>query len=243
MLHRCAVKRWQGNPRCALGCVRCIPLKHVERTQRGVQRSQCFIAGPVRKRSQTCSWLFSRPRSLCIANNFVGVIQMRLGFGFLVVGVVALCLTAGCASQSVGTLSQFPPGTTTRGEVLAKMGPSPSLWFDASGREHWDYSGNPFSYYGYRASFDEAGKLTEWRELRRAVDVAGLAPRKSTAQDVRAALGEPNELYHIRGDAHWQWRVLRNTRPYRLVAQLGPDGVLKSVGQYPIDGCCRSSGR
>lgn len=168
---------------------------------------------------------------------------MQFRFAATVVAAVLLAFSAGCANRSAGILGQLSPATTTRADVLAKMGTSPSVWFDDSGREHWDYSDNPYSYYGYRASFDEAGRLTQWRELRRPEDVAGLAPRKSTARDVRAALGEPNELYYIRGDAHWQWRVYRNTRPYRLVAQIGLDGVLKSVGQYPIDGCCRSSGR
>lgn len=157
--------------------------------------------------------------------------------------VLSIGAMTGCAGRPMGTMGQFAAGQATRADVLAKMGTPPSVWFDDQGRENWDYSGNPFSYYGYRARFDDAGRLAEWRELRRAVDVAGLAPGKSTARDVRAALGEPNELYYIRGDAHWQWRVYRNTRPYRLVTQIGPDGVLKSVGQYPIDGCCRGGGR
>jgi hypothetical protein len=155
----------------------------------------------------------------------------------------SLAFLAGCAGRPAGTLGNFSAGEATRADVLAKMGTPPAVWFDDRDREHWDYSGNPYSYHGYRASFDDAGRLVEWRELRRAVDVAGLAPFKSTAKDVRAALGEPNELYYIRGDAHWQWRVYRTTRPYRLVAQIGPDGVLKSMGQYPIDGCCRGAGR
>lgn len=165
----------------------------------------------------------------------------RLSLALLL--AATLVSATGCASRQAGTLGRFSPGEATRAEVLAGMGTPSSLWFDERGSEHWDYSGNPYSYYGYRASFDDTGRLLEWRELRRAVDVAGLAPLKSTARDVRAALGEPTELYYIRGDAHWQWRVYRNTRPYRLVAQIGPDGVLKSVGQYPIDGCCRGAGR
>lgn len=156
--------------------------------------------------------------------------------------VVAAGSTAGCASIRP-TIQAVVPGTDTRAEVLARVGQSPFIWFDRDGREHWDYSRNPFSGFGYRASFDEAGKLVEWRELRRRQDVTGLEVGKSTIEDVRRAFGQPQQLYYIRGDAHWQWRVYRNTRPYRLVAQIGPDGVLKSVGQYPIDGCCRGAGR
>jgi len=151
---------------------------------------------------------------------------------------VILALAAGCSAIKP-TATALVPGSDTRAEVIARMGSSPFIWFDRDGGEHWDYSANPFSAHGYRASFDDAGKLKAWRELRRPEDVAALRPGQSTIEDVRSALGQPAQLIYIRGDAHWQWRVQRGTRPYRLIAQIAPDGILRSIGQYPADRCCR----
>jgi hypothetical protein len=156
----------------------------------------------------------------------------------LLVVALAASLMTGCGGLTP-TTKALVPGSDTRAQVLARMGSSPFVWFDREGREYWDYSRNPFSAHGYRAGFDSEGRLVEWRELRRPEDVARLKPGVSKVEDVRDALGQPNQLQYIRGDAHWQWRVQRGTRPYRLVVQMGPDGTLKSIGEYPADRCCR----
>jgi len=154
----------------------------------------------------------------------------------LMVGAVVLGLgmTAGCGSIRP-TAQAIAPGIDTRADVLARMGGSPFIWFDRDGQEHWDYSRNPFSSFGYRASFDETGTVVAWRELRRRQDVSRLEVGKSTVEDVRRAFGQPQRLFYIRGDAHWQWRVARGSGPFRLVAQISPDGTLKGLGEYPLD--------
>jgi hypothetical protein len=148
--------------------------------------------------------------------------------------VVAAGSTAGCASIRP-TAQAVVPGTDTRAEVLARMGGSPFIWFDRDGQEHWDYSRNPFSSFGYRASFDDTGTVVAWRELRQREDVRRLEVGKSTVEDVRRVLGQPQRLFYIRGDAHWQWQVARGSGPFRLVAQIAPDGTLKGLGEYPLD--------
>jgi hypothetical protein len=147
---------------------------------------------------------------------------------------------AGCAGRQIGTAGYFAPGSSTMKDVAARMGSPSSVWFDDQGRENWDYSGNQASYFGYRATFDDAGNVLRWRELRTERDVNSLVAGKSTTRDVHVALGEPNELFFIRGEPHWRWRTYFNTRPHYLVAQMGQDGVLKSVMRFPIDG---ASGR
>ena len=157
---------------------------------------------------------------------------IMLGAAAAVLGTASGCGSIRPTSQAV------VPGTDTRAEVLARVGRSPFIWFDRDGREHWDYSRNPFSGFGYRASFDETGRLVEWRELRRRRDLTSLEVGKSTVEDVRRAFGQPQQLYYIRGDAHWQWRVERVSGPFRLVAQIAPDGTLKGLGEYPLERCC-----
>jgi hypothetical protein len=155
-----------------------------------------------------------------------------LGAAVVVAGSMAGCGSIRPTAQAV------VPGIDTRAEVLARVGRSPFIWFDHDGQEHWDYSRNPFSSFGYRASFDDAGKVVEWRELRRRQDFSSLEVGKSTVVDVRRAFGQPQQLYYIRGDAHWQWRVERVAGAFRLVAQIAPDGTLKGLGEYPIGRCC-----
>jgi hypothetical protein len=158
--------------------------------------------------------------------------SIMLGATVAVVGSTVGCSSIRPTSQAV------VPGTDTRAEVLARVGRSPFVWFDQDGRENWDYGGNPFGGIGHRATFDESGKLVEWRQLRRRQDVSGLEVGKSTIADVRRAFGQPQQLYYIRGDAHWQWRVDRVSGPFRLVAQIAPDGTLKGLGEYPLERCC-----
>ena len=159
---------------------------------------------------------------------------MRMRSLMLGAVVLGLGMTSGCGSIRP-TAQAIVPGIDTRAEVLARMGGSPFIWFDRDGQEHWDYSRNPFSSFGYRASFDETGTVVEWRELRRRQDVSRLEVGKSTVEDVRRAFGQPQRLFYIRGDAHWQWRVARGSGPFRLVAQISPDGTLKGLGEYPLD--------
>jgi hypothetical protein len=154
---------------------------------------------------------------------------------------VALAATAlvGCAGRQGGTPGYFAPGASTMQDVALRMGSPRSVWFDEEGRENWDYSGNEASYVGYRATFDESGTVARWVELRTDSAVKSLVPGSSTARDVHMALGEPNEMFFIRGEPHWRWRTYYNTRPHYLVAQMGQDGVLKSVMRFTIGGGSR----
>ncbi len=149
-------------------------------------------------------------------------------------------LLAGCAGHPAGTPGYFSDGSATMRDVAARMGSPSSVWFDDQGRENWDYSGNQASFFGYRATFDEAGRVVQWRQLRTERDVAGLVPGRSTARDVHAALGEPNEMFFVRGEPHWRWRVYYNIRPHFLVAHMSPDGMLKGVIRISIDGGARA---
>lgn len=148
---------------------------------------------------------------------------------------------AGCAGGPGGTPGYFSDGTATMGDVASRMGSPSSVWFDDQGRENWDYSGNPASYFGYRATFDDTGRVTQWRQLRTERDVASLVPGRSTARDVHAALGEPNEMFFVRGEPHWRWRTYYNTRPHFLVAHMTRDGVFKGIARMSVDGGGRAN--
>lgn len=151
--------------------------------------------------------------------------------------VILLCamIATGCAA-TYGTRAWFAPGSTTQAEVRARMGAPPQVWFSKDGTENWDYAANPYSFYAYRASFNEQGVMTQFRSLRDIDDLRRLAPGKSTSQDVKDLFGEPARVYFIRGDPHWEWNVFRPIRePCRMVVQMGLDGVVKSMGVYRIE--------
>ena len=149
--------------------------------------------------------------------------------------VLCAAILAGCAT-SYGTKSWFTPGVSTQAEVRARMGSPSKVWVSRDGVEHWDYAGNPYSFYAYRASFESSGTLKAFRSLRNIDDLRLLSPGTSTAEDVRNVFGEPVRVYFIRGDPHWEWPILRPIRePHRLVVQFSPEGVVKSMGAYRIE--------
>jgi hypothetical protein len=121
-------------------------------------------------------------------------------------------------------------------DVIRKHGQPSGIWFDASGREVWDYDGNPFRFSGLRFRFDPDGRLNQSEETRNESAVASVATGMS-ARVVRETLGEPPTMYFIRDEAHWEWRIWWAGRAaHRLVVQFDKNGVVKAVGKYRIDG-------
>jgi hypothetical protein len=146
---------------------------------------------------------------------------------------LAFGVLAACATLPGGRSGKLAPGTSTMHEVRAAMGNPSAVWFDRDGLENWDYDANRQSYFAYSARFDGEGRLEQWRQLRTPEAIARIVPGQSTVRDVRESCGEPHLLYVIRGDTHWEWRVLNaNRNPRRLVVQFGPDGLVKSAALY-----------
>jgi hypothetical protein len=149
------------------------------------------------------------------------------------IAVLACVAFTACATVPGGPSGKLEPGVSTMRDVRAAMGNPSAVWYDAEARENWDYDANPKSYFAYSVRFSADGRLEERRQLRSPEAIARIVPGQSTVRDVRESCGEPQLLYVIRGDPHWEWRVLNaNRNPRRLVVQFGPDGVVKNAAMY-----------
>lgn len=129
----------------------------------------------------------------------------------------------------------------TVADVVRREGQPSSVWFDATGREVWEYGANPYRFTGLRFVFDDQGRLVYREQTREARDISRIEARRSTRREVREILGEPLRLYTIRGEIHWEWPVFWVARiPHRLVIQFDDRGIVKDIGKYRLT--IRSSG-
>jgi hypothetical protein len=124
---------------------------------------------------------------------------------------------------------------TDAATIAARHGTPSAVWFDADGREVWDYDGNPFRFSGLRFRFDTDGVLVREEDPRSEAVVASIASGM-TAREVRDRLGEPPAMFFVRDEPHWEWRVLwAGRRPHRLVVQFDRQGIVKAVARQAID--------
>lgn len=123
----------------------------------------------------------------------------------------------------------------TVADVVRREGQPSSVWFDATGREVWEYGVNPYRFTGLRFVFDDQGRLVYREQTREARDITRIEPGRTTRREVREILGEPLRLYVIRGGIHWEWPVFWVARiPHRLVIQFDDRGVVKDIGKYRL---------
>jgi hypothetical protein len=120
-------------------------------------------------------------------------------------------------------------------EVVRREGQPSVIWFDADGREIWEYGANPYRFTGLRFIFNDEGRLIDQEQTRQEPDIQRIGVGTTTRRQVREILGEPLRLYAIRGDIHWEWPVFWLARiPHRLVVQFDDRGVVKDVGKYRL---------
>lgn len=151
------------------------------------------------------------------------------------VGIACGTLALAClASGTVGAAVPAPEGQSAA-EVVRRQGQPSVVWFDATGREVWEYGSNPYRFTGLRFVFDDQGKVVYSEETRQERDVRRIVAGRSDRREVREILGEPARLFVIRGEVHWEWAVFWLARiPHRLVIQFDEQGVVKEIGKYRL---------
>lgn len=149
---------------------------------------------------------------------------------------IAVVLLAG-SCLSAGPVQAEAPKAEAQSvaEVVRRQGQPSVVWFDATGREVWEYGSNPFRFTGLRFVFDDQGRVVYSEETRQERDIRRIIAGQSDRQDVREILGEPARLFVIRGEMHWEWAVFWLARiPHRLVIQFDERGVVKDIGKYRL---------
>lgn len=155
----------------------------------------------------------------------------------LVAGAAAM-LAAGCASFDGSTLVA---GKSTAADVEALMG-APAERLDAAG-------GGKVLYYPrlretYAVEVDPGGVVKSVEPRRSKANLARVIPNQSTARDVRALFGPPQQVSRLDRQQRDVWEYLyRHYDEYRVIwIQFSYDGVVRETldmidyPAYPQDG-------